>query len=290
MTWEETIRYIRTQPGYREVVVQSYLDEDLKKNAERFKASAEFEETLKIVKAYSGEAKKILDIGSGNGISAVSFALNGYEVTAVEPDPSETVGCGAIEFLKKEYGLANLRVIKSFGEKLPFDDATFDVVYIRQAMHHAASLQSFIREAARVLKTGGLLLTVRDHVIYGMKDKALFLETHPLQKFYGGENAFQPEEYESAMSDAGLRVVKRLKYYDSVINYFPSGQKEVENAPKIMKENFRLSMQKRFGSWVFYFPFLQLLELISRLVNGKWTDERRVPGRMNSFIALKNPQ
>lgn len=289
MTWEETILFIREQPEYKDLVAMSYLGKDLKSNVERFKASNEFEETLKIIKDFAPNATSILDIGAGNGISSVSFALSGFEVTVIEPDPSITVGCGAIEILKNDLGLSNLSIINSYGEKLPFGNGLFDIVYARQAMHHAAHLGAFINEAGRVLKPGGLLLTVRDHVIFGDEDKKEFLNTHPLQKFYGGENAFTPKQYLSAIMNAGLVVKKHLKYYDSVINYFPVTATEVNNTVKLMKENFRQSMQKRFGSWVVNFPFLQLLEFISLLKNGDWTDERRIPGRMNSFVALKNP-
>lgn len=289
MTWEETIRFIRTQPEYKSLVEQSYLGEDLRLNVDHFRSSEEFVETLKLIREFAPHAVSILDIGAGNGISSVALALSAYDVTVVEPDPSATVGCGAIEILKKEFGLVNLKINTSFGEKLPFETALFDIVYARQAMHHAADLNTFIKEAGRVLKPGGLLITVRDHVIFGEKDKKEFLVTHPLQRFYGGENAFTGDQYISAMQNAGFQIKKQLKYYDSVINYFPGKASEVSNAGNLLRENFRKSMRKRFGSWVVNFPFLQLLELISRLKNGDWTDERRIPGRMNSFIALKNP-
>jgi len=290
MTWEETIRYIRSQDEYKELVAESYLDENLKLNVERFQSSPEFIETLRIVKSFAPGAKSILDIGAGNGISSLAFSLKGYSVTAAEPDPSNTVGSGAIEQLKKEFNAGNLQVINAFGESLPVADATFDVVYIRQAMHHAANLNAFISEAARVLKPGGLLLTVRDHVIFGVKDKLIFLQAHPLQKFYGGENAFTPSEYKAAFKNAGVTIKQHLKFNDSVINYFPVTDAEMKNSGALQQKNFSLSMQKRFGSWVVNFPFLQLLELITKIRNGDWNDERRVPGRMHSFIAIKGLQ
>jgi ubiquinone/menaquinone biosynthesis C-methylase UbiE len=290
MTWEETIRFIRSQPEYKNLVTESYLDENLELNAERFQSSAEFIETLRIVKSYAPDAKNILDIGAGNGISSVAFALKGYSVTAAEPDTSTTVGSGAIEYLKKQFNLINLQVINAFGESLPVNDATYDVVYIRQAMHHAANLDAFIKEAVRVLKPGGLLLTVRDHVIFGVKDKKIFLEAHPLQKFYGGENAFTPGEYTAAFKRAGIEIKSHLKFNDSVINYFPMTEADLKNSSALLQKNFRLSMQKRFGSWVVNFPFLQLVELITKIRNGDWNDERRIPGRMHSFIAIKGSQ
>jgi len=289
MNWEETIRFIRTDPAYKDVVEYSYLDADLALNVERFRSSEEFAETLKMIDAFAPGAKTLLDIGAGNGISAVAFGLKGFHVTAVEPDPSETVGYGAIAILKKKFQLNHLEIVSSFGEKLPLPDQHFDVVYVRQAMHHAADLNLFLSEASRVLRPGGILLTIRDHVIYDERDKQIFLEAHPLQKFYGGENAFTEQEYSDAMHASGFKIRKRLRYYDSVINYFPVKTASLSNFHLQMRDQFRNAIQKRFGSWVVNFPFLQLLEWITQARNGKWSDEKRIPGRMYSFISEKSP-
>src|ERR1017187_11007735 len=108
MTWEETILKIRKNPEYHLLIRQSYLDEDIKLNVDRFKSSEEFYETINIVKKHAPVIKSIADIGAGNGISAVAFSLRGYDVEAIEPDASTTVGRGAINILKEEYRLSNL--------------------------------------------------------------------------------------------------------------------------------------------------------------------------------------
>src|SRR6185503_11724828 len=116
MTWEETIKFIRTRPEYKELVRYAYLEEDLDLNVKRFTESAEFKETLKLISPYFsiGPGTRLLDIGSGNGISAVAWALEGVEVDAVEPDPSDTVGAGAIRKLRTDGGLARLHVHEGF--------------------------------------------------------------------------------------------------------------------------------------------------------------------------------
>ena len=42
------------------------------------------------------------------------------QVTAVEPDPSDLVGAGAIRALSKETGVA-IEVVEAFGEAVPID-------------------------------------------------------------------------------------------------------------------------------------------------------------------------
>lgn len=288
MTWEETIEFIRTQPQYSSLVRDAYFDPNLGVNVERFRNGDEFKESYRIIQVWNPGKGRLLDIGSGNGISSVAFALNGYQVDAVEPDPSDTIGAGAIRKLAKAYDLgARLVVHEDFAEDIGFDSGTFDVVYARQSMHHANDLQKFISESARVLKPGGILLTVRDHVIFDEEDKAHFLATHPLHKYYGGENAFTREEYESAMCNAGLEVQEVMAYYDSVINYFPTTAEDIEKTANDRKAFVAELTAKKLGplqhiSWV--------SSIYHRYLNrqlGPLKDERQIPGRMYSIIATK---
>lgn len=287
MNWEQTIQYIRTKPEYLELVEKAYFEEDLSLNVERFRQSEEFRETQSLLKQYAPKAKRLLDIGSGNGISAVSFALEGYEVVSVEPDPSTTIGAGAIKLLKAQYGLNQLEVYESFAEDIQFPDVSFDVVYSRQCMHHAYDLQKFVNEAYRVLLAGGIFFTVRDHVIYDEKDKALFLEAHPLHKYYGGENAFTRDEYQNAIKNAGFHLEKVLSHFESPINYFPLSTEEKKRKEK---EHHALIQSIVKGKLKFLSGIGFINEMAARYVSAKLIppfDEQSIPGRLYSFISKK---
>src|SRR5687768_17479935 len=130
MNWEETIKYIRKKPEFCDLIEKAYFDENLQLNVERFKSSAEYKETLALLKKYNPNANTLLDIGSGNGISAIAFALDGYKVTVSEPDPSNTVGAGAVRKLKDLYGLQNLEIYEEFAENINFENELFDIVYV----------------------------------------------------------------------------------------------------------------------------------------------------------------
>ncbi|QBN19852.1 class I SAM-dependent methyltransferase [Flavobacterium nackdongense] len=287
MTWEETIKYIRTQPAFKDLVEKAYFEEDLLLNVERFKHSEEFIETLQFLKQYQPNAKNILDIGSGNGISSVALALEGYNVVAIEPDSSDTIGAGAIRKLKVHYNLPNLEVFEAFAEELQLSDENFDIVYARQCMHHAYDLEKFVAEASRVIKKNGLFITIRDHVIFDKKDREWFLENHPLQKYYGGENAFTPTEYKAAIQKAGLKVEKEIKYFDNVINYFPSTKNEVLNMFQMAKYKAILHLNKKIGV-LSKIPFLQEMYFKKiGLTKESVYDEKKVPGRMYSYLCIK---
>lgn len=287
MTWEETIRFIRTQVEFKDLVDKAYFEEDLQLNVERFKQSEEFIETLYLLRQYQPNAKNILDIGSGNGISAVAFALQGYNVVTIEPDKSDTVGAGAIRKLKAHYNLSNLEIFEAFAEELQLSNENFDIVYSRQCMHHAYDLDKFVAEASRVTKKEGLLITIRDHVIFDKKDKEWFLENHPLQNFYGGENAFTPTEYKTAMQHAGFKILKEIKYFDNIINYFPSSKEEILNMFQIKKVKAILQLKNKIGV-LSRIPFLQKMYFKKiGLDKNNVYDERKIPGRMYSYIAIK---
>lgn len=275
MTWEETIKLIRTKPEYEDLVKNAYYNIDNSLNVERFRKSREFELTLKLLNEFNLSSKKLLDIGCGNGISTIAFALNGFEVTAVEPDSSNTIGAGAIREMKNHYQIENLEIYEAYAEDILFEEESFDIVYIRQAMHHANDLRKFLSEASRVLKKGGILITIRDHVILNEEDKALFLNKHPLHKFYGGENAFTAKEYREAMFNAELKIEKEIRYYDSEINYFPVKSSHISYY-KIIKTIYNLLPEKLFS----LFP--KVTTKLDRLLN-----EDYVPGRMYSYLAVK---
>lgn len=284
MTWEETIIFIRQKKEFGELVENTYLDADLLKNVEKFKTSLEFTETRQRIRQYlnpdsPSKQLRLLDIGAGNGISSVAFALHNFEVTAIEPDTSETVGCGAIHLLKSQYKLHNLEIISSYGESLPFENESFDIVYARQAMHHARDLNLFVKEASRVLKKGGLVFTCRDHVVNDEQQKMEFLKSHPLQYYYEGENAFSLSEYTEAFRQAGLSILEELGPLDSAINYSPKTQQEI-------LEEFRIILRKKIPVPIPRIPLFD--KLIFQFFKWRTKNLQQEPGRLYTFIAKKS--
>lgn len=283
MTWEETIKHIRTQPEFESLVLQAYFHEDLRLNVQNYIQSAEFIEVLQIIKTYAPNAKNILDIGCGNGITSIGFALEGYTVDAVEPDTSDTVGANAIKKAAELFDVSSLITVHtSYAEEIHFPDNHFDIVFARQAMHHAHHLEDFVAEMARTLKKGGLFFTIRDHVIFNEKDKQRFLQEHPLQKFYGGENAFTPKEYKSAISKAGLTLQKELCYFESIINYFPFTLYDFSE--KKQNEDIKKELKKKIG---FIANFSIIINLYKYIKNIRPISEVDISGRMYSYIATK---
>ena len=132
-----------------------------------------------------------------------------------------------------------IEVEQEVGEKLPFPDASFHAIHARQVLHHLSDLERGVRELARVLKPGGVLLTTRDHVADDAAQLAAFFLKHPLHALYGGENAHPLERYRAAFRAAGFVLEKEWGLYESILNYFPkSEQARREKIRKIAKKSF----------------------------------------------------
>lgn len=276
-TWEAAVRWLREQPEQAELVRDAYFDDPLIEAAERFAQSAEWLETRRYLPIVAGKA---LDVGAGRGIASFALVRGGWQVTALEPDPSDLVGAGAIRQLAQDAAIA-IDVVEEFGESLPFPDASFDLVYGRQVLHHAHDLGQLCREMARVLKPGGVLIAAREHVISQPSDLPKFLAKHPLHHRYGGEHAYRLAEYQEALQEAGLHLRHTLSHWESAINYFPATDAE-------QRERVLRPLVRRVGA-----PLAQVLAapgtpwgkaVLERLTRAV-TARDNTPGRLYSFIA-----
>lgn len=273
ITWEEAVEQLRRDPAQAELVLSCYYDDPLLGAAERFAASEEWA----ALQAWLPPRGRVLELGAGRGIASWAFAKAGWEVTALEPDPSEVVGAGAIRALARDTGVA-IDVVEEWGESLPFPDGQFDLVYGRAVFHHARDLDAFCREAARVLKPGGTLILTREHVLSREEDLGQFFKTHHLHKLYGGENAFTLDRYLGAIRAGGLAVARVVGPKSSPVNYAPETTEEVA---RTLKER----RKKRLGFWkslIRGWSDAQFLEEAAL-----WEEKMKMPGRLYSFAAKK---
>jgi SAM-dependent methyltransferase len=274
MTVDEAVQSFRDNPSMAQLVHDAYLGADVQEAADRFLASSEFQATLQ---ALGGTVQgwRILDVGAGNGIASYAFARSGAQVTALEPDPSALVGRGAMEPLLS----AGFSVTEALGEKMPYADASFDLVYGRQVLHHIPPLAEALCEMARVLRPGGLFLAVREHVVTTEADLQAFLASHPTHRLAGNEGAHRLAAYRQAMADAGLSLKEEWGPMQSLINAYPFVADETALRAYPMRHLRRLGA---LGPSLAKVPGIAaLLGVVDRYRHG------RVPGRLYSFLAQK---
>lgn len=275
LTWEEAVKYLLSQPEQQNLVKACYYDAPLLNAVDRYWCSEEWHAIKELIPSSAGVA---LDIGAGNGIASYALAKEGWQVCALEPDPSDMVGVGAIRKLAKTTELP-IRAVQEVGECLPFPDQSFDLVFARQVLHHAHDLHQLCKEVNRVLKPGGTFVAVRDHVISSIDDLPQFLESHPLHKLYGGENAFLLDEYTAAIKSSGFLLRKVLQPLESVINYAPKTKSELKLA--IRNKLKHLPLPTKISDLL-----LNNDHIYTFLLNLAEKFDHR-PGRLYSFMAYK---
>jgi ubiquinone/menaquinone biosynthesis C-methylase UbiE len=142
-------------------------------------------------------AAEVLDVGTGDGLIA-------HLIESKRPD----IRIRGIEvFLRKD---PFIEVDRYDGLRIPFADATFDVVMLIDVLHHSADPLALLREATRVSRRS---ILVKDHNANGPFGRALLR----LMDWVGGArhgfalpyNYLGTKEWAEATSALGLKTVFR---------------------------------------------------------------------------------
>jgi len=272
LTTEEAVLELRRDPALAGLVRDAYLGPDVADSARRFAASDEWADVLRLIgKSFAGAS--VLDLGAGIGMAALAFAQAGAgRVVAVDPDPSDEIGRGAMARLAPN---GQFEILDGFGEAIPLPDASMDIVYCRQVLHHASDLPQVLRECARVARPGGVLLMCREHVVDDDEQLAAFLAEHPVNRLAGGESAHRLGQYMDAIASAGLVLDRVLGPFDSIINAFPQARTRAEL--EAMPEAKLVRKVGPLGRVAIHVPGVRTM--VWRRI------DLPVPGRLYSFLA-----
>jgi SAM-dependent methyltransferase len=153
-----------------------------------------------------GRGRDVLEIGVGMGADHLEWAKSGpRSLTGI--DLTER----AVEHTRNRLGLYGLSssVHTANAEKLPFADASFDIVYSWGVLHHSPRTDVAIREVHRVLRPGGVarvmvyqkysivgaLLWIRYALLAGRPGRSL-ADVYSEHLESPGTKAYTPEEAE----------------------------------------------------------------------------------------------
>ena len=145
----------------------------------------------------------VLDVGGGTGVLAQHVvAASGCSVTVLDRDPL------AVEMASSRSGVSS-----ALGDAaaMPFPDASFDVALFIDAFHHVVDQGSAVRETARVLRPGGLVLVAERHPAYFAAKL-----TYAYERMIGESvSAHTPEALAKMFRDAGIEGESRMGTGDS---------------------------------------------------------------------------
>jgi ubiquinone/menaquinone biosynthesis C-methylase UbiE len=159
---------------------------------------ADLEALTALVTARPGA--RVLDLGCGGGHVSFAVAPHAREVVAYDLSPEMLA---VVARAAKERGLETLTTRQGVVESLPFEDAGFDIVLSRYSAHHWRDFAAGVREAARVLKPGGIA-AFADSVSPGAPRLDTFYQAIELLRDCSHVRDYAPAEWLAAIADAGL--------------------------------------------------------------------------------------
>lgn len=166
---------------------------------------------------------RILDIGCGSGGLVARLRELGFDAFGVD-----------VETAWKSRSVWQHAWFQQIGKddnyKLPFDDQHFDVVITTHVIEHVADLDSFFKEAARVLRAGGAMANM-------YPSRACPIEAHTYIPFYPwlpfdfmlrlAARAGIRNEFQKGLNDADVIDSNRRYFKDGAFIYAASSVKKI---------------------------------------------------------------
>ena len=161
---------------------------------------ADLAQMVEIAQPYAGA--KVIDLGCGGGHVSYALAPIMGEVTAYDLS-ADMLTAVAAEAQKR--GFANVATRQGPAEDLPFADGTFDAVFCRYTTHHWPDVRKGLREARRVLKSGGIAV-FSDVIAPESPVLDTFLQTFEMLRDPSHVRDYSMREWVDIVTQAGFMV------------------------------------------------------------------------------------
>lgn len=165
---------------------------------------AQGEDLTRLAEMAAGrKTARALDLGCGGGHASFAIAPHVAEVVAYDLSEAMLV---AVAGEARRRGLTNVVTRQGSVERLPFPDASFDVVVTRFSAHHWRHLGTALREARRVVRPDGIA-AFSDVVAPADPLLDTYLQAIELFRDPSHVRDYSGQEWRSALDDAGFAVV-----------------------------------------------------------------------------------
>ncbi|WP_337692465.1 class I SAM-dependent methyltransferase [Ornithinimicrobium pratense] len=132
------------------------------------------------------DGRRVLDAGCGSGPLAAALRERGALVSAFDLSP------GMVTLARERLGDDVDVQVADLGERLPYDDDSFDVIVCSLALHYLEDWAAPLAELRRVLRPGGRLIISVPHpfvYLFNYQDRDYFALTQYSEEFEFGEQS-----------------------------------------------------------------------------------------------------
>jgi SAM-dependent methyltransferase len=185
------------------------------------------EQIVPIVTEYLGVARRVLDVGTGEGQLARALVSAGVP-TAIGIDPSEA----QMRVARERAG--GPTYTRAAADALPFPGAAFDAVVACLVFEHIVAVDAAIAEVARVLEPGGDFLFLLNHPLLQVPGSG-WIDDHILDEQYWriGPYLIEDVSIEQIAPGINLPFVHRplSRYVNTMADHGLMLQRMLEPAP-----------------------------------------------------------
>jgi SAM-dependent methyltransferase len=145
---------------------------------------------LKTIVAWIPEASKVIDVGCNSGAFGAALLEKGCAVAGIDLSPE------LVEVAKSR----GVEAVQGFAEYLPFESNSFDTAICAELLEHVLEPGVVLREVARVLKPGGMLVGSVPHA----------------DGDWGHSDIGHHEEHLRAFDDVDLRTLLEAESFEKI--------------------------------------------------------------------------
>ncbi|MDD2522084.1 MAG: class I SAM-dependent methyltransferase [Anaerolineaceae bacterium] len=128
---------------------------------------------------FEGLGKRVLGLASGGGQQGAELSAHGYEVTILDMSDRQLL---ADRLVAKREGYSINLIKADMTNRFPFADHAFDIIVHPVSNCYVEDIEHVWREAYRVLRPGGALMSGwTNPVMYMVDDAVLFTKGVPLE-------------------------------------------------------------------------------------------------------------
>jgi len=145
---------------------------------------------------------EIADLGCGDGTLTLEMAKFASRVVGIDTNPE--ILASARQKIER-LGFKNVKLISEDIEQLSLPSKSLDVVFFSQSLHHLDNPQGSLKEAARILRSGGQIMIM---------ELATHNEKWVLEKLNHKWLGFEKENLEKYIQSAGFNLIysEKLPY------------------------------------------------------------------------------